>query len=143
MSEQPDIVSGGIDGIAWSILGQSYVPVQRSAESMAWRALLPPGTFVPPHVHRAQDEYVFVLEGVLDLDAAGVTRQAGVGDLVRLPRGEPHGLYNRSGADLRCLFWVTPTAGLWDLFVAIDGVADPAEVVRLAATCGVDFLPPG
>ena len=41
-----------------------------------------------------------------------------------------------------CLFWVAPTRRLWDLFVAIDGVADPAEVARLASLHEVDFLPP-
>jgi hypothetical protein len=40
------------------------------------------------------------------------------------------------------LFWVSPTANLWDLFVALDNVPDPAEVVRLAALHQVDFLPP-
>ena len=139
---RPGVVTGGMGGISWSILGQTYVPVQRSAECMAWRALLPPGTFVPPHIHATQDEYVFVTEGTLDLDWDGGTKRAGPGDLLTLPRGQAHGLFNRSGADVRCLFWVTPTGALWDLFVAIDGVPDPAEVVRLAGLHAVEFLPP-
>ena len=141
---QPMIQAGGtgIDGIAWDVLGHTYTPMQRSESSFAWHAVFPAGTFVPPHIHRTQEEFIYMLDGVLELDAAGTTRRAVAGDLVVLPRGEPHGLFNRSAAPLACLFWVAPTRGLWDLFVAIDGVADPAEVVRLAAQHEIDFLPP-
>jgi hypothetical protein len=31
---------------------------------------------------------------------------------------------------------------LYDLFVQIDGVGDPAEVVRIAAQYNIHFLPP-
>ncbi len=133
----------GIDGIAWNILGQTYVPLQHSEHSMSWHATFPPGTFVPPHVHATQDEFVYVLTGALELDAAAGTQVAGPGDMMRLPMGQPHGLFNRSGATTTCLFWVAPTARLWALFIAIDGVPDPAEVVRLAGLHEVEFLPPG
>ena len=132
----------GLHGITWHILGQTYIPLQRSDSSMAWHATLPPGTFVPPHSHGTQEEFVHVLSGTLDLDAAGTTGRAGPGDLLVLPRGEPHGLFNRGEVPVECLFWVAPSGRLWDLFVAIDGVPDPAEVVRLAALHDVDFLPP-
>ena len=132
----------GMDGIAWNILGQTYVPMQRSDHSMSWHATFPPGTFVPPHVHPTQDEFVYVLSGRLDLDLGPETQQAAPGDLIRLPMGVPHGLFNRSGSLIQCLFWVAPTGRLWDLFAAIDGVPDPAEVVRLAALHEVEFLPP-
>lgn len=132
----------GLGGIVWHVLGHTYTPMQRSERSMAWHADFPDGTFVPPHIHRTQDEFIYMLEGKLQVDSAGATQHAGPGDLIRLPMGTPHGLFNRSGAMVRCLFWVAPEARLWDLFVAIDGVADPAEVVRLAALHDVDFLPP-
>lgn len=61
----------GVDGIAWSILGQTYVPKHVDDESFAWHATFPPGTFVPPHVHPAQDEFVYVLEGAFNARDAG------------------------------------------------------------------------
>jgi uncharacterized RmlC-like cupin family protein len=70
---------------------------------------------------------------------------AGPGDLIRLPRGRPHGLFNRSEAPVKCLFWVSPTQRLYDLFWAIHNLgpeADPAEVVAISAKHEVDFLPP-
>ena len=58
--------------------------------------------------------------------------------------GQPHGLFNRSGTTVFCLFWVTPAERLYSLFVAIDALAEqtPDAVVALAAEHGVEFLPP-
>ena len=50
----------GIDGIVWNILGQTYVPKQVSENSFAWHATFPPGTFVPPHIHPTQDEFIYL-----------------------------------------------------------------------------------
>lgn len=131
------------DDLVWHILGQTYVPKSRGESSMSWHATFPHGTFVPPHIHTTQDEFIYVLTGELELELDGAApAKAGPGDLVRMPKNVPHGIFNRSGADATCLFWVSPTAKLWELFVAIDNVPDPAEVVRLAALHEVDFLPP-
>lgn len=132
-----------VDDVTWHILGQTYVPKHRSESSMSWHATFPHGTFVPHHIHTTQDEFIYVLTGELELELDGAAPvRAGPGDLVRLPQDVPHGIFNRSGAEATCLFWVSPTTNLWDLFVAIDNVPDPAEVVRLAALHQVDFLPP-
>lgn len=142
----PDVIHAkeSVDDIEWNILGQIYRPKQRTERSFAWHATFPPDTFVPPHIHPSQDEYVYVLEGELTLAAGDADRAAGAGDLVRLPMGEPHGLFNRSGATVRCLFWVTPTRRLYDLFVAIDALEEqtPEAVVALSAEHEVNFLPP-
>jgi hypothetical protein len=54
-------------GAGHNILGQTYKPVQLSASSFAFDTLFPPGTFVPPHFHPDQDEFIRVLEGEFDL----------------------------------------------------------------------------
>jgi len=131
-----------VQGLVWNILGQTYVPLQVTESSFAWHATLPPGTFVPPHVHTTQDEFIYLLGGHFDLLLDGQPASADAGDLIRLPRGIPHGLFNNSAADVTCVFWVSPTRRLWDLFLAINNVADPAEVVRLAGLHEVNFLPP-
>jgi 2-polyprenyl-6-methoxyphenol hydroxylase-like FAD-dependent oxidoreductase/quercetin dioxygenase-like cupin family protein len=146
-STGPDVLGADatIDGIEWNILGQIYRPKQLTERSFAWHATFPPETFVPPHVHPTQDEYVYLLEGELTLvSGSGDDHVAAPGDLVRLPMGEPHGLFNRSGATTVCLFWVTPAGRLYDLFVAIDAMPEqnPDAVVALAAEHEVEFLPP-
>src|SRR5947209_13153893 len=71
----------GIDGISWSILGQTYVPKQVSESSFAWHATFPPGTAVPPHIHPTQDEFIYMLEGRFDLLLDGHEFVATSGDL--------------------------------------------------------------
>ena len=73
------------------------------------------------------------------------TPPAPAGDTIRLPRGQPHGLFNRSDADVKCFFWVSPARRLYDLFWALHNLgpqANPADVVAISAKHEVDFLPP-
>ena len=132
----------GMQGISWNILGQTYVPKHRSEHSFSWHATFPVGTFVPPHIHPTQDEFIYVLEGRFDLLIDGKDFVGTAGDLIRLPQQIPHGIFNKTDQAVKCLFWVSPTRKLWDLFNQIDNVPDPSEVVRLAAQHEVYFLPP-
>ena len=134
----------GIDGIVWNILGQTYVPKQLSEDSFAWHATFPPGTFVPPHIHPTQDEFIYMLEGRFDLDLDGRGFVATAGDLIKLPRQVPHGIFNKSDQAVKCFFWVTPTRKLYDLFWGIHSMAEqkPEDVVALSAKHEVVFLPP-
>ena len=68
--------------------------------------------------------------------------KAHAGDLVRLPRGIPHGYFNKSDKPARALFWVSPMQKLEALFNQLHNLTDPAEVVRVSALHEVDFLPP-
>jgi uncharacterized RmlC-like cupin family protein len=134
----------GIDGIKWNILGQIYVPKSLSETSFSWHATFPPGTFVPPHIHPTQDEFIYMLEGNFDLVLDGREVKAGPGDLIRMPMGIPHGIFNKTDQTVKCFFWVSPTRKLYDLFWGIHSMKDqnPAEVVALSARHEVDFLPP-
>jgi quercetin dioxygenase-like cupin family protein len=142
--EKPGITptNQGLDGIAWNVLGQSYVPKQLTEQSFAWHAVLPIESFVPPHIHDMQDEFIFLIDGALDLLLDGQRLSARPGDVVRMPRGIPHGIFNNAGSIASCLFWVTPTAKLFDLFRALHNVADTGEVVKISAAHDVHFLPP-
>lgn len=135
---------GSVDGIVWNILGQTYVPKQVTDESFAWHATLPPGTFVPPHIHPTQHEYLYVLDGTFDFWLDGETSSAQPGDLAKLPMGLAHGIYNNADQTATALFWVAPTRRLWDLFEGIHRL-DPQTgeaVAALSAEHEVQFLPP-
>ena len=135
----------GIDGIRWNILGQTYVPKQLSEHSFSWHATFPVGTFVPPHIHPTQDEFIYMLSGRFDLMLDGQDVVAEPGDLIRLPLGIPHGIFNKTDADVKCLFWVSPSRRIYDLFWALHNLGptpDPAQVVAISAAHEVDFLPP-
>jgi quercetin dioxygenase-like cupin family protein len=135
----------GIDGIRWNILGQTYVPKQLSEHSFSWHATFPAGTFVPPHIHPTQDEFIYMLSGRFDLMLEGQDVIAEPGDLIRLPLGIPHGIFNKTDTDVKCLFWVSPSRRIYDLFWALHNLGptpDPAQVVAISAAHEVDFLPP-
>jgi uncharacterized RmlC-like cupin family protein len=134
----------GIDGITWSILGQTYVPKHLCETSFSWHATLPAGTFVPPHIHPTQDEFIYLFEGRLDLVLDGRDFVATPGDVIRLPMQVAHGIFNKSDHTVKCLFWVSPTRRLYDLFWAIHSMKEqtPPEVVALSAKHEVVFLPP-
>src|SRR5437870_13140672 len=106
--------STGLDGIVWNILGQTYVPKSLSESTFSWHATFPPGTFVPPHIHPTQDEFIYMLEGRFDLVIEGREFVANAGDLLRLPREIPHGIFNKSDQTAKCFISVSPTRKLYD-----------------------------
>lgn len=132
----------GIDGKGWNVVGHTYTPKFLSDATFIWHADIPDGTFVPPHIHPTQDEWIYVLEGNLEIEFGPDVHKAGPGDTVRMPMGIAHGIFNRSGKGAKTVFGVAPARKLFDLFCALDGVTDPAELVRLSALHEVDFLPP-
>ena len=132
----------GLDEVSWNVLGQVYVPKQQTGDSFAWHATFPIETFVPPHTHLGQDEYIFVIDGRIDLLIDGERSAAATGDLVRLPRGIPHAFYNNSGKPVTALFWAAPAGRLAELYPRLHNVADSAEVVRIAREYGIVFQPP-
>ena len=128
----------------WDVVGHTYTPKLLSDAAFVWHAVLPAETFVPPHIHRTQDEWISVLSGALEVEFEGEAVTAGAGDLVRMPKGRPHGVFNRSGEEATALFGVAPAGKLFALFQRLDGVTDPEELVQLSAEHDVEFLlPPG
>lgn len=132
----------GYRGVSWNILGQTYYPKAVCEATFAFETNSAPGQFVPVHIHPTQDEFILVQEGELDLKLDGVWSKAKAGDLVRMPRGVPHGYFNKSDKPARALFWVSPAGKLEDLFIALDELTDVEKVVALSAEHDVDFLPP-
>lgn len=131
-----------VDEVVWNILGHTYWMKSEGETAFSFETLDPPGTFVPPHVHPTQDEFIYVLDGRFDLYLDGEHQVANAGDLVRMPMGIPHGYYNLTDAPTRALFWVSPARRLRELFDALHDLEDPAEVVRESAQREVLFLAP-
>lgn len=129
-------------GKSWNVVGHTYTPKLLSPNVFIWHAHIPEGTFVPPHIHPTQDEWIYMLDGHLEVEFGGDVHKAGAGDTVRMPMGIAHGIFNRSGKDAACVFGVAPARKLFDLFGVLDGVTDPEELTRLSAMHEVDFLPP-
>lgn len=132
----------GIEGIEWNILGQRYFPKADCAATFAFETNSEPGQFVPVHVHPTQDEFILVQEGELHVKLGGVWSVAKAGDLVRMPRGVPHGYFNKSDKPGKALFWVSPAGQLRKLFETLHNMTDVPAVIEASARHDVDFLPP-
>jgi oxalate decarboxylase/phosphoglucose isomerase-like protein (cupin superfamily) len=142
-------LSGGITangasetGTELNILGQKYLVKAYCDSTFAFETNSEPGQHVPVHVHPTQDEFILVQEGELDLKLDGKWSKAYAGDLVRMPRGVPHGYFNKSDKPCRALFWVSPAGKLKDLFDELHNMTDVEKVVQVSAEHDVDFLPP-
>ncbi|QDG74918.1 cupin domain-containing protein [Labrenzia sp. PHM005] len=132
----------GFDGVKLNILGQTYYPKAWCETTFAFETNSEPGQFVPVHIHPTQDEFILVQEGELDLKLDGNWVKAKAGDLVRMPKGIPHGYFNKSDKPCRALFWVSPAGKLKELFDELHDMTDVEAVVRVSAEHDVDFLPP-
>jgi hypothetical protein len=61
---------------------------------------------------------------------------------VRMPRGVPHGYFNKSDQPVCALFWVSPAGKLEALFETLHNMTDVPAVIAASAAHDVDFLPP-
>jgi quercetin dioxygenase-like cupin family protein len=74
-------------------------------------SLIAPGAAPPLHVHYAEDEAFYVLEGELTFQCGDRTARATAGSFVFLPRGVPHGFVVESDTPARMLTLLVPGGG--------------------------------
>jgi quercetin dioxygenase-like cupin family protein len=132
----------GLDGVTWNIMGQVYTPKRYGEDQFVWHATFPEETFVPPHTHPDQDEYLCPFDGDIEVVIDGVRSRVAAGEIGHLPKGRPHGFYNNSGKVVRAIFWAEPAGELPALYRRIHNVANPRRVTEIAPAYGVIFEPP-
>lgn len=132
----------GLDGVTWNVLGQVYLPKEITDERFVWYAVFPEETFVPPHTHADQDEFLYPLDGPIDVVIGGRRGVVAPGEVAHLPRGIVHSFFNNSGKAVHALFWATPAGRLVELYRRLHNVGSPARAVAIAPSYGVVFDPP-
>jgi len=55
---------------------------------------IPKGVEIPEHIHDAQDDIIYVLQGKFRLWAEGADHDAWKGTLLRVPKGVKHRIYD-------------------------------------------------
>jgi quercetin dioxygenase-like cupin family protein len=97
------------------VVGDTYTFKLTARETggrlLAWEAEIPPEAGPPPHIHHAQLEAYYVLEGELTILDDDRTFTARAGDFVYIPPGAVHAFRNASTRPARMLIWMSP-AGL-------------------------------
>ncbi len=135
----------GMQGISWNILGQTYVPKNVTEHCFSWHATLPPGTFVPPHIHPDQDEYLYMLEGKLDfmLDGAETQATAGRPDTAAAWACRTASSTSRT-RPRRCCSGCRRRGSSTTCSGRIHNMKEqkPDDVVAMAAEYNIHFLPP-
>jgi quercetin dioxygenase-like cupin family protein len=106
--------------------------------------VIPPGYFVPPHVHSGDDEVFFLLEGELTILGTLEERRAGPGVTVQLPGGSRHGFRNDTTSPVRFLVMARPGLQAVEMFRhfnragrATTAGLTPPEIMAICAQYGV------
>ena len=102
----------------------------------------------PPHVHLEADEWVFVIDGEMEVDIDGLTHRLTAGESALLPHGIPHAMRNVSQPPAHTIQVSSP--GGWecyleDLFESGDGIRDEngapdvARINEIGARHGIRY----
>jgi quercetin dioxygenase-like cupin family protein len=116
---------------------------QTGGELTVFENVIAPGDGPPAHVHEAQDESWYVLEGTLRFKLGEEIRSAPAGSFVFVPRGTVHCFQNVGDGPARILVIFNP-AGMEPFF---DGFAeltsaDPQAFTRLGEAVGMKVVGP-
>ena len=76
----------------------------------------------PAHFHPEQSERFEVREGELTIEIEGATHVAGPGDVVEVPRGAVHRMWNSASTTTRATWQVRPALRTEDFFEAVHEV---------------------
>ena len=113
----------------------------------AWESTAAPGEGPPLHLHVNEDEFMYVLEGLLRFRLDGSDHPAPAGSFVFIPRGVPHTWQNAGDGQARILFAFTPASPGMERF--FEGAAELPEDTRmedsfktLASAAGMEVLGP-
>ncbi len=100
---------------------------QTSNEYALLEDVSPPGYGPPPHIHHAEDEAFYLLEGEMSVFCGERTWRVTPGAFVFLPRGIVHGFHIEGSTPARKLVIVTPAG--FERFV--EEMAEPAQELTL------------
>ncbi len=128
---------------------------ETDGEYSLYELTVPPQLGALPHIHHAETEAFYVLEGEVEFLKGEDTVRAGVGEFVFIPRGVVHGFKNVGQEPARCLGIVTP-GGLHEKLLSSlgepakaetlppppEGPPDVERIVQIVREYGTEMLPP-
>lgn len=109
---------------------------------------IPPGPAVTPlHIHRKNDEAMYVLEGELTVRLGEERHVLPAGAFANAPRGMPHTYANSGDRPARVLFTLVP-GNHWEYLEAaaehgpVEDDADMERVIPILESYGVEIVGP-
>lgn len=137
------VISGTGEGKAFSVLGDLYRQKAGKEETGGAYSLIEAmvtGDGPPPHIHTAEEEAFYVVEGELDVLVGERTVKATAGSFVLVPRGTVH-TFSKKGAAAKLLIIISP-AGFEKFFEEISGSHDLEKIMALAPKYNLKIVGP-
>ena len=134
---KPYVVDAGQGEGIWFL--NTLFTVKASADQTEGRftfmeQLCPPGFAPPRHVHYAETEAFYMLDGSMTVSVADIERQVGPGGFALLPQGIPHGFQVPESGPARFIHLTAP--GQFDKFAREIG--EPATALVLPEPSELD-----
>jgi quercetin dioxygenase-like cupin family protein len=155
MSVIPSHIPAGVlraeEGERYLQLGSSITFKSLSHETdgaaFIWENETPNGARVPPHIHQTEDEFIYLLDGEMEVTIGDTTHTVRPGDLVKMPRGIPHAIRSTGPAMTKSLWTVIPAGQMESFFRALaalpmDQPPSPETFAKLFAEHNLILLPP-
>jgi quercetin dioxygenase-like cupin family protein len=122
------------------------------AYSMVYQ-IAPPGHATPYHLHHAEDEAFYVLDGEFTFVCDGAKTILGPGGYIFLPRGIPHGIRVSSDVPATMLILAMPGMGFVGMMqemaepatervLPVPSAPDIEKLIRLCAKYQIEILGP-
>lgn len=146
MDDRALLIATPQDGAPYAGLSGLTCKISSADTSGAFTVLelrLAPGEGAPLHVHRHEDELVYVRDGVCTVAQPGREWSAPAGSLVVFPRNTAHAFRNTGGEP--CTLLITAIPGGLDRYFAEVSAAllaqQPERVAAINERYGITFLP--
>ena len=129
-------------------LGVNYVvDGSRSGAVGIFELTVPPGSNVPPpHSHSANEEYVYVLEGLLRYTVGAETKDLAPGQSMSTPKGVVHAFANPFAETARALVVQSPDIGAQyfrDIAAVVNAGGPPDKAALVAVMSRYGLVPAG
>lgn len=151
LSHLPAGVARAGEGEQYGVIGHSLTFKSPGHETdgaaFMWEIQSPPGSVVPPHIHKVEDEFIYLVAGHLEVTIGDQRHAVDPGDLVKLPRNVPHSI-RCVGDSAATTFWtVVPAGKMEQLFRALGALPaaqppDPEQIVKIFVEHDLVPLPP-
>lgn len=127
MNQHIEVLLKKGDGDSLWVLGDLYTFKVTGKETNGAYTLIEqivqPQNGPPPHIHRAEDEAFYILEGRFSFMCNGKESIFEAGSFVHIPKGTLHTFRNAGTKQGKLLVFITP-AGLENFFYAVGTIAE-------------------
>jgi uncharacterized cupin superfamily protein len=136
-SQRAAVVKAG-QGSPLHVIGNRVTQKLTLAETAGayyvFEVVTPPGAGVPPHVHKHEDEIIYLIDGQLSILLGDRRFQAGSGDTIHFPRFQSHAFQNNGATDARTLWTVIPGSRFEQFFLELAALpAGPPDLEKVGA----------